>query len=373
MRLADASTLIGSLPRICAAVEAGQLRWWQVRRTVQAASSLVPEAVPLLDARVAELAVAGRTRSGFQGTLQRLVLALDPEQGERALDVALADRTISVRPDRDVPGMAVLFATMPAEGAITVTACLDRLADSRLSVPPAGLPAAGRSADARRLDALTGLAGCVLDTFHTLDAAVVGNDAAGADAAGNLDLVAVVSKIVTSALAPAEESAQSIDPAQSAGSARPRRRVRRRSGEVLVTMSVESLLGIPETPGELARWGPITANHARRLARRPDTTWRRLLTDPMTGAVLDVGRTRYQPTAAITDHVLTRDGGRCKRPGCSHAARDLDHARAWDDGGVTAVGNLQTVCRGCHTAKHAGGWTVTVAGDGTTLADPPRA
>ncbi len=63
---------------------------------------------------------------------------------------------------------------------------------------------------------------------------------------------------------------------------------------------------------------------ARALAR--DGTWRRLVTDPLSGALLDVGRTRYRPPADLDELVRLRDGA-CVRPGCSvpsHAC-DLDH------------------------------------------------
>jgi hypothetical protein len=40
---------------------------------------------------------------------------------------------------------------------------------------------------------------------------------------------------------------------------------------------------------------PITAQHARDLAADPTGTWRRLLTDPIFGQVIDYGTTRYRP------------------------------------------------------------------------------
>ena len=141
-------------------------------------------------------------------------------------------------------------------------------------------------------------------------------------------------------------------------------------------MSAETLLGVREHAGHLDGWGPLTPDHARRLAASEGATWQRILTDPVSGSVLDIGRTRYSPTAAIADHVLTRDGGRCDRPGCHHQARDLDHAQAWEHGGTTAVTNLHTVCRGCHTAKHARGrgnpWSVVIDRGATVIWRTPH-
>ncbi|HET6919954.1 MAG TPA: hypothetical protein VFI46_10890, partial [Jiangellaceae bacterium] len=42
-------------------------------------------------------------------------------------------------------------------------------------------------------------------------------------------------------------------------------------------------------------------------------TWRRLLTDPATGALLDHGTTRYTPPQDLIDHILARDGT-CRFP-----------------------------------------------------------
>lgn len=150
----------------------------------------------------------------------------------------------------------------------------------------------------------------------------------------------------------------------------PRRAARRRA-EIQLVVSAETVLGIADTPGELAGYGPVGPEQARRIAHLAGTTWRRLITDPVTGAVLDRGRSAYTPPAALADHVQARFGWTCTRPGCSNVAADLDHATAWTELGGTSVDNLHTVCRGCHTAKH-GGWTVRIAPDGTTTWRTPH-
>jgi hypothetical protein len=108
--------------------------------------------------------------------------------------------------------------------------------------------------------------------------------------------------------------------------------------QVSLTMPITALLGLDDEPAELAGVGPIPVDLARELAG--DATWRRILTDPTSGAVLDVGRTRYAPPAGLDRFVRTRDG-RCRFPGCRRrAARcDLDHAIRFPDG-PTAAGNL---------------------------------
>ena len=54
------------------------------------------------------------------------------------------------------------------------------------------------------------------------------------------------------------------------------------------------------------RTAPVPDAVARALAA--GGTWRRLVTDPLSGAVIDVGRTRYRPPAALADLVRARDG-----------------------------------------------------------------
>src|SRR5699024_7375422 len=68
---------------------------------------------------------------------------------------------------------------------------------------------------------------------------------------------------------------------------------RTRGAAVMVTVPYTSLIGADDAPGELAGHGPISADVARRIAAHG--TWRRVLTDPASGRVLEVSRTRYRP------------------------------------------------------------------------------
>ena len=125
----------------------------------------------------------------------------------------------------------------------------------------------------------------------------------------------------------------------------------------------------PPVPGETAtatvggRTAPVPDAVARALAA--GGTWRRLVTDPLSGAVIDVGRTRYRPPAALADLVRARDGA-CTHPGCAVPARrcDLDHITPWSGGGTTGLDNLTALCRTHHRLKHAPGWTLTRTPDG---------
>ena len=89
-------------------------------------------------------------------------------------------------------------------------------------------------------------------------------------------------------------------------------------------------------------------------------TWRRLVTDPVGGTVIDVGRTRYRPPAGLADLVRTRDRA-CVFPTCQTPAErcDIDHLTAWSQGGTTSLDNLVVLCEAHHRLKHTPGWALT--------------
>ncbi|UNX56394.1 HNH endonuclease [Georgenia sp. TF02-10] len=118
----------------------------------------------------------------------------------------------------------------------------------------------------------------------------------------------------------------------------------------------------PGEVAELAGYGPISPDVARALAA--GGTWRRLITDPLSGTVLDVGRTRYRPPADLAEHVRTRDRTcvrTCVRPGCTTPAErcQIDHTRAFSQGGKTAAASLGAQCTTDHALKSAGTFKTT--------------
>jgi hypothetical protein len=132
---------------------------------------------------------------------------------------------------------------------------------------------------------------------------------------------------------------------------------------VHVTLPFTTLIGADDQPCELAGYGPIPADLAREIAA--DGVWKRLLFDPLSGAVLDHGRTTYRPPAALADFVRARDA-RCRFPTCQRQAGncELDHVQPWTEGGVTADHNLANGCVHHHHTKHQPGWTVRMRADG---------
>ncbi len=202
----------------------------------------------------------GQTLAEFKRSVRRAVHTLDPARVEEQRAHAMTERRVCVTARED--GIAELWALLPAEGAAAVMAAVDALATVTSATDD-------RSADQRRADALVDLGIAALHDPHL-------------------------------------PKAQGMRPS------------------IHVTVALSTLLGLDEQPGELAGHGPIPASVARRLAADQTGTWRRLLTDPATGHLLDYGHTTYRPPKDLTDFVITRDGI-CAFPGCPRAARPLRH------------------------------------------------
>jgi HNH endonuclease len=126
-------------------------------------------------------------------------------------------------------------------------------------------------------------------------------------------------------------------------------------------------LGLDDQPGHLTGYGPITADTARRLAAEESGTWRRLLTDPDTGALLDISAHRYRPPQRLRDYLAARDDT-CAFPTCHQPAHRCqpDHTIPFHQAGPTRRDNLALTCPRHNRAKTTGtGWTYQHNPDGT--------
>ncbi|WP_230107951.1 HNH endonuclease signature motif containing protein [Microbacterium foliorum] len=131
---------------------------------------------------------------------------------------------------------------------------------------------------------------------------------------------------------------------------------------VSITVPVLSLIGASTVPGELDGCIPIDLRTARLLAGTA-AGWDRVLTHPITGALLAVDR--YRPSAAVRRHLTARDQ-RCRFPTCGYPARvcNVDHTRDHATGDTTDAGNLGDLCRRHHSFTHRTPWHVENLGDG---------
>ncbi|WP_431835971.1 DUF222 domain-containing protein [Cellulomonas sp. Y8] len=138
----------------------------------------------------------------------------------------------------------------------------------------------------------------------------------------------------------------------------------RPGAEVRITIPASTLLALDDQPAHLDGHGPIDAVQARALAI--GGVWQRVVTDPLTDRVLDVGRERYRPPAALADLIRTRDRT-CAAPGCRvpACACELDHTQEFHPQpggdldaplGRTDADNLGPVCHRHHRLKTDGGF-----------------
>ena len=133
-------------------------------------------------------------------------------------------------------------------------------------------------------------------------------------------------------------------------------------GIVQVTVPVLTLAGVHDEGADLAGTGPIDPETARRLAGEA-AGWDRVMTHPVTGAILATDR--YRPTADLKRALRIRDE-HCRFPGCHQPPwrSDRDHTIDAALGGETADDNLACLCRRHHTLKHASAWQVAQLGGG---------
>lgn len=145
---------------------------------------------------------------------------------------------------------------------------------------------------------------------------------------------------------------------------------------IQVVVPAETLLGEGVEPGFVPGIGAVTASEACELAgigavqkHHEDVTWRRLLADEMTGALLDVAERQYRPSRGLERAVRARDVT-CRFPGCRRTVlspgggTDLDHTVPWP-AGPTSAANLVSLCRHHHRVKHSPGWSTVLRPDGT--------
>ncbi|QHB99025.1 DUF222 domain-containing protein [Epidermidibacterium keratini] len=103
------------------------------------------------------------------------------------------------------------------------------------------------------------------------------------------------------------------------------------------------------------------------------TQMRRIVTDDLTGAPLDLGPLVYRPTAVMRRRVQARDR-HCRFPGCTRPAirldrteSDLDHTiahRPDGTGGRTADAYLAVLCEEHHRLSHQSTWEHVLHPDG---------
>lgn len=313
-RIDVARTLVNHLPNTCSALATGDISLAHANVIAKETAAAIRDG--LTEFQIFEVEQRAIAHAEFHTPAQvanqvRTSLArIAPETFEDTVARARDSRRVSCYNDSD--GMSTVVAILPAADAQVVMNAIEsfiRLTSADIENKNGSVGATDvRSTDMKRADALT-------------------------------------------AIAAASLTSSPVTP-------------HRRPISINVTVDLPTLLGLAENPGQLAGYGAIPASVARELAS--DGKWKRFITDPQTGNLLDYGRESYEPPQALKDFLIARDRT-CRFPGCrrSAALSDLDHAQSWQDGGSTSPENLGALCRRHHRLKTHDGWNVTSHPDGS--------
>ena len=313
IRIDVARTLVTHLPNTCSALATGDISPSHATAIArEMAASIRNGLSPFALEEIENKAISFaefHTPAQVANSVRGRLAKIAPEEFESA--VADARDTRKVTCYRESDGISTVIAILPAEDAQMLLSAIESFVLRTPSTQD------GRNMDMRRADALTAIATQVL-----------------------------------------AESSQEVRP-------------HRRPITVNVTVDLPTLMGLAQNPGQLAGYGPIPASLARSLAA--EGSWRRFITDPISGALLDFGRESYQPPQQLVDFLLARDRT-CRFPGCRQSARlsDIDHAQSWESGGSTSAENLGILCRRHHRLKTHGGWKLESNSDGSCLWTSPE-
>jgi hypothetical protein len=323
-----ARALTNHLPNTCSALAVGEISAAHAnaiaRETVSALNQGLPESV-IFEIENRAIAYAEFHTPSQVGNLVRKVIAQrTPEEFEESVASACEMRRVSCFDEPN--GMSTIVALLPAHDAKIVMNALEAFIINSES----------RNGEMNSNQEVTNE-----EEFDISGAGALTKDMKRADA-----LAAIASQFLGSTL-------EDVTP-------------HRRPLTVNVTIDLPTLMGLAENPGELAGYGAIPASVAREIAS--DARWKRFITEPVTGNLLDFGRESYEPPQALKDFLIARDRT-CRFPGCRRSAilSDLDHAQSWESGGQTSVENLGALCRRHHKLKTHYGWQVESFADGSCM------
>jgi hypothetical protein len=307
--IGESAMLASSLTRTHAALADGEISYRHAQVMIDVTAGLDPETTGGFET---ELLPAARelTVPKFREHARRRLEALHPGQMDDRHRDALGHRTVTLDPQRD--GMSLLSALLPAEIA---AAAHDRITRTAMGL---AAPDEHRTLAQRRADVLADL--------------LIDGDTCTSTAAGD---------------GTGHGAGHGIRP------------------QVLVTIPALTLLGRSDSPGHLNGYGPISPETARRLTLQAPT-FARVLTDPVTSAILDFDRKKYSVPADLRA-VLTLQFETCSGPGCNRPAHqcDIDHTIDYALGGTTSLANLAPLSKGHHNLKHHSNISVRKHSDGS--------
>jgi hypothetical protein len=332
-QIGEASTLAEDYPRTLDSWEVGEITRGHVRAILEAGTMLPPETRAQFDAAAlaaCEDATVGRVRS----RLELLAERLHPRSlAERHRD-ARERRAVRVIPLAD--GMSDLCTTVPT---LLADAIYDRLTQQARTIVDARTQAA---AEVRTAAQASGAG------IPEVDAVGASQRVAASDSRTMDQLRADVLADMLLTAAPDADPTRTGEAPGALGAIR---------AKVQVVVPVLTLLGTDDDPADLVGRSPVDPEVARELACLTRSPWERILTHPVTGAVLHVDT--YQRTAAIDRFLRARDQ-HCRFPGCRLPAVrcEVDHTVDFALGGATDARNLAHLCQRHHSMKQFTAWRV---------------
>ena len=129
------------------------------------------------------------------------------------------------------------------------------------------------------------------------------------------------------------------------------------AGGVHLNVDLATLTELSDDPGELAGYGPVIADIARKTAvAMEEASWDFTVRDDV-GRTIHGGTTRRRPTRSLGRQIAATYED-CVAPGCRMPVHqcDLDHRHPWVQGGRTTVDNVAPLCRHHHMMKHHAPW-----------------
>jgi len=350
LRIDVARTLVNHLPNTCSALAMGEISAAHATVIAKESAAAIRDglsefAIYQVEEKAlsyAEFHTPGQVANKVRTTIAQLA----PAEFEEIVDRARESRRVSCYNDAD--GMATVVAILPAPDAQIIMKSIEsyilkRNEEDSREHSDANVGSKQHSdanvGSKQHSDANVGTGSSISTRSETSSWSLLSADNKRADA---------LTEILSSALS---ENSDSVKP-------------HRRAVSVNVTIDLPTLLGLAENPGQLSGYGAIPASVARELAS--DATWKRFVTDPITGNLLDFGREKYEPPQVLVDFLLARDRT-CRFPGCRQPASrtDIDHAHSWESGGETSLENLGLLCRRHHRLKTHGRWSLISNQDGS--------
>ena len=375
-RIDVARTLTQYLPGATAALAIGDISPAHANVIARESAQLIRQGVaPEVLKLIEDEAIAHaefHTPAQVANKVRSCIAMFAPDQFESAAVEEKTTRKVSCYPNAN--GMATIVAFLPAPDAQTIMLAIDRLAHKTNGVAREKLRAFQKQ-NGYRMRANAGAAHQRTEQESGLNSSSSLNSSSGLNSSPGLNGLSESDKSARFNLT--DFSADLMDPmdahradALTAIAAlfldTNEEQVMNHGRPVTVNLTIDlpTLLGLAENPGQLNGYGPIPAAVARELAA--DGKWRKFITDPTTGNLLDFGRESYLPPQVLRDFLLARDRT-CRFPGCRRSGikGEIDHAIPWEEGGETSPKNLGILCKRHHQLKTHGGWKLESFEDGS--------